>query len=433
MEIEAREEELVGIIREETGKPRLEIELIEVSGSRLILRYFAKIARRALRDQRASRPWFLLNKSAFIRHVPRGVVGLITPWNFPLLIPFGDCVAALIAGNAVIIKPSEWTPKTAQFIEKAAAACGALPDGLLQVAPGDGSLGAALIEHVDMVLFTGSTATGKKVAAAAAQRLIPAVLELGGKHPMIVLKDAPLERAAKAAVWGRFANCGQICVGVERVLVERPLYPAFCEAVERELRALRQGLDGGYDTDVGRLIFPHQLEVVAEHLADARAKGARVEGGEPADRAKLLVPPALVLDAKPDMKVMREETFGPVMPIMPVNDVEEALRVANDSPYGLAASIWSGDVARARELSARIQAGMVLVNDVIGHYVVCSLPFGGVKSSGLWRRHSEEGLRMFCQPQSVLVHRWPQRLPELWWFPYSELKAKWLRRITRFP
>ncbi|MBI3548376.1 MAG: aldehyde dehydrogenase family protein [Elusimicrobia bacterium] len=430
-EIDAARPRIVETIREETGKPVAEIETMEIDGVSLILTYFTRHAHRILKDRPVSKPWFFFNKRAYVRHVPRGIIGLITPWNMPFLIPVGDAVPALISGNAVLLKPSEWTPRSALIVEEIVKATGLLPEGLFQVIIGDGAVGAAVADESDMILFTGSTASGKKVARAAAERLKPVVLELGGKHPMIVLRDAPLERAVKAAVWGRFANSGQICVGVERVFVEEELYPRFTEAVAKEIKSLRQG-EGGEDTDLGRLIFPRQLEVVQAHLEDARAKGARVTGGEIIDAEKLLVSPALVLDARPDMKVMSEETFGPVLAVMPVRSPEEALRLANDTPFGLAASVWSRDVARAEALSAFVEAGLVSVNDVLSHYVVCSLPFGGVKDSGLGRRHSDEGMRMFCQPQSVLVHEWPPNLPEMWWFPYSRMKTRLISWMTRF-
>lgn len=281
-----------------------------------------------------------------------------------------------------------------------------------------------------MILFTGSTASGRLVAQAAAAALKPVVLELGGKHPMIVFKDAAIERAAKAAVWGAFANCGQCCVGVERVYVESEAYEPFVEAVRREMAGLRLGL-GGENVDIGRMIFPPQFERVKEHLEDARARGARVIGGEVVDEANLAISPALVLDATPEMKVMKEETFGPVMPIMKVAHGEEAIGLANTGPYGLSASLWTRDLAKAERLGAAVEVGLLGVNDLMSHYALCSLPFGGVKSSGLGRRHSDEGLRMFCWPQSVFVHEWPAKAPELWWFPYDSFKTRLVSLITR--
>lgn len=428
---EAARPKLIEVIHAETGKPVVEIETMELDGVSLLLKYYTRHAHRILKDRPVPKPWFFFNKRAYVRNIPRGVIGLITPWNMPFLIPVGDAFPALVAGNAVLVKPSEWTPRSVLAFEEIVKSTGLLPEGLFQVIPGDGATGAAVLEESDMILFTGSTASGRKVARAAAERLRPAVLELGGKHPMIVLKDAPLERTVKAALWGRFANCGQICVGVERVFVEEDLYPAFTEALAAELKTLRQSLEAKEDVDIGRLIFPRQLEVVQAHLEDARQKGARVSGGEVLDADRLLVSPALVLDAQPDMKVMREETFGPVLAVMPVRSPEEALRLANDSPYGLAASVWSRDVARAEALSAYVEAGLISVNDVLSHYVVCALPFGGVKDSGLGRRHSDDGLRMFCQPQSVVVHEWPPNAPEVWWFPYSRLKARLVSWATR--
>lgn len=428
-ELLERKQELIRVVHLETGKPAAEIEAMEVATAHLIVSYFTSNAHRILQDQPAWRPWLMFNKRAYVRYVPRGVVGLITPWNLPFMIPMGDAAAAMIAGNAVLLKPSEWTTRTALWLAEAVKATGLLPEGLFSIVTGDGAVGKQVVEASDMVLFTGSTKSGRLVAQAAAAQLKPAVLELGGKHPMIVFKDAAVERAAKAAVWGCFANCGQLCVGVERVYVESEIHDKFVEAVRAEMAGLRQGLEG--EVDIGRLIFPPQLERIKDQLEDARAKGGRVIGGEVTDEANLLITPALVLGATHDMKVMTEETFGPVMPIMKVDRGEEAIRLTNLGPFGLAASVWTTDLAKGERLSSSIEAGLVGINDVLSHYAVCSLPFGGVKQSGLGRRHSDEGLRMFCWPQSVFVHEWPAKAPELWWFPYRAAKTRLLAWVTK--
>lgn len=431
-ELRARKPELLRVIHEETGKPFAEIEHTELAPVEMIIKYFTSNAHRILQDQAAWRPWLLFNKRTYVHYVPRGVIGLITPWNLPFLIPMGDAFAAMLAGNAILLKPSEWTTRIALWIEGAVKATGLLPEGLLSVCAGDGMVGKQVVELSDMILFTGSTRSGKLVGQAAAGELKPVVLELGGKHPMIVLKDAAIERAAKAAVWGAFANCGQMCVGVERVYVEAPIYDTFVEAVRREMAGLRQGL-GGSNVDIGRMIFPPQFDRVREQLEDARAKGARVIGGEVIDEGNLMISPALVLDATQNMKCVCEETFGPVMPVVKVESEEEAMKLANALPFGLAASLWTTDLAKAERLGPAIEAGMLGINDLMSHYALCSLPFGGVKSSGLGRRHSDEGLRMFCWPQAVFTHEWPANAPELWWFPYDDFKTKlvgWISRLA---
>ena len=267
------------LVQRETGRPAAEVDVMELCGVELILKYFTRNAHRILKDQAAARPWILFNKRAYVRYVPRGLIGLITPWNYPLLIPLGDAIGALLAGNAVLLKPSEWTTDTALFLEALSKATGLFPEGLFSVVVGDGAAGAEVVRLSDMVVFTGSTRAGRAVARAAAERLIPCVLELGGKHAMVVFKDAPLARAASAAVWGRFANCGQTCVGVERVYVEQEVYEPFAEEVARQMAALRQGERGGYGVDVGRLITARQLDVVSAHLADAKERGGRDYGG----------------------------------------------------------------------------------------------------------------------------------------------------------
>lgn len=429
--LEGERDALAAVIQGETGKPLAEVWGMELDAAGLIVDHFTRNAHRLLQDSAVAKPWPLSNKRAYVRYHPRGVAGLITPWNLPFLIPFGDMVPALLAGNAALLKPSEWATRTALFLEDRVRRCGLFPEGLVQVARGGAEAGKAVARAADIVLLTGSARAGRSVAAIAAERLIPAVLELGGKHPMLVARNAPIERAAKAAAWSAFANCGQLCVGVERIFVEDEAYEAFGEALCREAAALRQAEGGGWETDIGRLIFPGQLEVVEAHLEDARALGARVVGGRVLDRERLLVAPAVVLDAKPAMRVMREETFGPVAAVMRVSRLEEAVRLANESSYGLAASVWTRDAARGEEIAARLEAGLVGVNDPGAHYALCALPFGGIKESGLGRRHGDEGLRMFCWPQSVLVHEWPAGAPDPWWFPYGRAKSRLLSLLAR--
>lgn len=428
----ARREELRAVVHEETGKPLIEIDLMELGAAGLLVDWMTASAPRVLGDKAASKPWSLFNKRAYERRVPRGVIGLITPWNMPFLIPFGDAFAAMLAGNAVLLKPSEWTTKTALWLEGAAAATSLLPSGLLTVVPGRGPAGEAVIDASDMTVFTGSTKTGRAVAVRAAGQLKPVILELGGKHPMIVLADASLERAAAAAVWAGCANAGQVCVGVERVFVEADAYDKFIELVRPRVAALRQTLDGK-DADLGRLVFPPLLDRIQEQLEDARRKGARVIGGEVLDRANLLMAPALVLDARMDMRVMTEECFGPVIPIMKIARAEEAVALANAGSEGLAASVWTTDLAKGEKLAAALEVGLVGVNEPSSHYAYGALPFGGMKQSGLGRRHGEEGLLAFTQAQSVVVHEWPDNAPDLWWFPYGERKAGFLRRLMGLP
>jgi len=428
----ARREEIRAVVHEETGKPLVEVDLMELGAASLLVDWMTSAAPRVLGDKAASKPWSLFNKRAYERRVPRGVIGLITPWNMPFLIPFGDAFAAMLAGNAVLLKPSEWTTKTALWLEAAVASTALVPEGLLSVVPGGAAAGEAVVDASDMTVFTGSTKTGRAVAVRAAGQLKPVILELGGKHPMIVLADASLERAASAAVWAACSNAGQVCVGVERVFVEAEVYDRFVELLRPKVAALRQSLDGR-NADLGRLVFPPLLDRIQDQLDDARKKGARVIGGEVLDRGELMMAPALVLDARMDMKVMNEESFGPVIPVMKISRAEEAVALANAGQEGLAASVWTTDLAKGERLAAALEVGLVGVNEPASHYAFGSLPFGGMKQSGMGRRHGEEGLLAFTQSQSVLVHEWPDSAPDLWWFPYDERKAGFLRKLMGLP
>jgi len=412
----------------ESGKPRYEAESIELFYTLELTRYYTgRAGRRALADY-VRRPFVFANKRARVVHHARGVVAVIGPWNWPLLNNYADCVAPLTAGNAVVLKPSEHTPLTSLRIEALARDAG-VPEGVFQVLPGRGDVGAALSAAADMIFFTGSAATGKQVAQAAAARLVPAVLELGGKSPMIVLADADLAAAAHAAVFSGFANSGQVCIRTERVLVETAVADRFIELAAAEIARLRQappplGKPDATDVDVGAVIFAPQIDRAEKHIADAVARGGRVVtgGARRTDLPGQFFAPTLIADATPEMEVMREETFGPVLPVMRVPDAEAALRVANDSPMGLSGSVWSGDAARASALARRLQAGSVCVNDVLVNYMCVEAPLGGVKASGSGFRHGPEGLRQFCRLETIVEDQ-----PLLGWV------SRWVARNLTFP
>ena len=425
----AREAEFAETIARETGKPEFEVLSAELVAACDSLEFWAKRARRILADRNV--PLHLLKtKKLRLVYKPLGVVGIITPWNFPFILALNPTAQALMAGNAVILKPSEVTPGAGRLVEELFRAAG-LPEGLVSCATGDGETGAALVEAgVDKICFTGSVRTGRRVAEACGRQLVPCTLELGGKDPMVVCADADLERAANGAVYGAFANAGQVCVSTERVYVAEAVADEFLRRVVEKTALLRQGVGG--ETDIGPLCWPHQLEIVEAHVEDARRRGARILTGgrrNPA-YAGLFYEPTVLTDVDHGMLVMREESFGPLMPVMRVRDEEEALRLANDSSYGLNASIWTRDKRRGVELARALASGCAVVNDCMITYGIPESPFGGAKQSGLGRVNGEIGLKGYCQVQSIAIDRFGARSEPLW-FPYDAAKGRWLRRAMR--
>jgi acyl-CoA reductase-like NAD-dependent aldehyde dehydrogenase len=418
-------ERVLETIVSETGKSWEDAQNAELSYGANAFGFWAKHAEDYLSDERVrSSSLFVKGKKLLVRYRPLGLIGVIGPWNYPLTNSFGDCIPALMAGNAVILKPSEVTPLTSLMLAEGLRECG-LPEHVLQIATGRGETGRALIDHVDMIMFTGSTRTGRLVAQAAAERLIPASLELGGKDPMIVLADADLERAANAAVWSAFMNGGQTCISTERVYVEAPVYDEFVAKVTEKSRALRQGVPTGFGAvDVGAVTFPPQLDIIRSHVDDAVAKGARaVVGGHEGAGPGRFFEPTVLVDVDHTMDAMTEETFGPTMPIMKVADAEEAIRLANDSPYGLGASVFSKDVTRGEAVARRLEAGAVDVNDTMLNYTALELPMGGWKASGLGSRHGAGGIRKYCRQQAILVSRLHPK-HDVHHFPYKERTSR---------
>jgi acyl-CoA reductase-like NAD-dependent aldehyde dehydrogenase/choline dehydrogenase-like flavoprotein len=402
----ANAERVVTTIVGETGRPADETQFAELAYGLSALEFWAKSAPNYLADEpiESASP-FLRGRRLVVRYAPLGVVGVIGPWNYPLNNSFGDSIPALAAGNAVVLKPSEITPLTSLLMAEMLAECG-MPDHIFQVATGRGETGAALVDEVDMVMFTGSAPTGKKVMARAAESLTPVSLELGGKDPMIVLADADLERAANAAVSYGLNNSGQVCISVERIYVEEPVYDEFLERLTNKVEALRQGPPGDPGSvDVGAIIFPPQIDLIEAHVRDAVAKGARVvTGGERVEGAAgRFFQPTVLADVDHSMRCMIEETFGPTLPVMPVDDANQAIRLANEGPYGLQASVWTSDTAAGERMARRVEAGVCCVNDAQVNYVALELPMGGWKASGLGSRHGPDGIRKYAKRQSLLV------------------------------
>ncbi|MET0503633.1 MAG: succinic semialdehyde dehydrogenase [Candidatus Binatia bacterium] len=423
------QEKLADVLTAESGKPRAEVygnELFYICDA---IGFWAKTAEKFLKPANVS-PHLLMfkTKKVISTYCPLGVIGIISPWNFPLVLTAGDAVPALMAGNAVVIKPSELTPLTALFIADLAQRAG-FPEGLMEVVIGAAETGEALINQVDMIAFTGSVEVGKQVMRKAADRLIPVSLELGGKDPLIVLKDADLERAANACVWGALMNSGQVCTSIERVYVEEPVYQTFVDKIVEKVRALRQG-PSAEEVEVGSMTSAEQFQIVSSQVNEALSQGAKALTGGRANPklAGLYYEPTVLVEVNHGMAVIRDETFGPVLPVIKVRDAEEALRLANDSRYGLDACIFTRDKEKARQMADQLLAGTVCINDALVNYIIPDTPMGGVKESGFSRRHGAEGIRKYCYQKSIVIDRFGLK-SEFPWFPASGKKTIQMRRL----
>jgi acyl-CoA reductase-like NAD-dependent aldehyde dehydrogenase len=428
----ANGERIADVMESETGKVRQEATM-EMPGLADAINYYGENSRRLLADEHVSAHSPLMKvKDLRVVYRPYPLVGVIAPWNFPLLLSAGDAIPALAAGCAALIKPSEFTPLSLLELVRGWKEEVGGPD-ILDAVTGLGECGSAVVDEADMVHFTGSVATGKKVMAQAAETLTPVSLELGGKDPMIVLDDADPKRAANGAAWGGLANSGQICISVERVYATEPVYDEFLGDLVSRVNALRQGRDEPhYSHDVGAMVSPAQLEIVEDHVRDAVEKGARIlTGGSRREGPGDYFEPTVLVDVDHSMKIMRDETFGPVIPVMKVSDDEEAVRLANDSRYGLSASVF-GEKAHAESVARRMESGACNVNDVLVNYLAYSVPMAGWKDSGIGGRWGPGGIRKFCRTESLVISKLARTKSEPMWFPYSSRKSRLLHAVGGF-
>jgi succinate-semialdehyde dehydrogenase/glutarate-semialdehyde dehydrogenase len=415
-----RSDEIAKLIEQEQGKPAVEAHLVEVFPALEALKHLALHAEEILAEDPVEAQVLLFaHKDARLQYEPYGVVLAVTPWNYPFGISLSGVATALAAGNTVVLKPAPATTLVGLRVGEVFREAG-FPEGVVNVVAVDDALAPALVEdpRVDKIVFTGSPATGRRVMVSAARNLTPVVLELGGKDPAVVCRDADLDRAARGIVWGAFVNAGQTCASVERVYVEAEVAEPFLTRVVELTRELRVGDPAAGDVDMGALTLERQRQIVEEHVADAVARGARVlTGGAPVPGPGYFYPPTVLTGVDPTMRVMREETFGPVLPVMSVGSLDEAIRLANDSDYGLTASGWTRDPATARRLERELQAGVVTINDCVYTFGEPTAPWGGFKRSGVGRAHGPAGLREMVQVKYVA--RDDGTAPMLWWFPYG--------------
>ena len=420
--LHARKAEIAEAITREAGKPVAEALVTEVLVVLDAARFLIENAYPLLRDEPLPHGNLATKlKTGRLVREPHGVIGIISPWNYPFSIPATETLAALVAGNAVVLKPSELTPLVALELASLLRASG-VPQDVFQVVVGEGAAGAALVRAaIDKLVFTGSVGTGKRIAAAAAERLLPVVLELGGKDPMLVLDDADIDVASSAAVWGAFVNAGQACLSVERCYVHRSVYEEFVNLCAEKAKKLRVGNGMDPITDVGPMIHERQVQTVESHVKDAERSGARLlcGGSRLPDIGPNFYAPTVLAEVTHEMRIMREETFGPVLPIMAFAADSEAIRLANDSEYGLAASIFTRDSDRGERLARRVHAGTVMVNDTISCFGISEAPHGGVKASGVGRTHGRLGLEEMVRVKYLDTDQM-LGMKKVWWYGYGE-------------
>jgi len=419
--LHARKSEVARLITAECGKPFAESLTTELLVVLDAARFCIETAYTFLRPQPVPHGNLVLKaKSGRLLREPWGVIGIISPWNYPFSTPASETLAALVTGNAVVLKPSELTPLVALKLEELLHAAG-VPRDVFQVVIGDGATGAALVNSaVDKIVFTGSVNTGRRIAEAAAPRFLPVVLELGGKDPMIVLDDADLDTASSAAVWGAFMNTGQTCLSIERCYVHRSLHDRFVQACVAKRNKLCVGNGDDPKTEIGPMIHERQLQIVEAHVADALAKGAKIlcGGTRLPELGANFYAPTILSGVTHGMRIMTEETFGPVLPIMPFDSDDEAVRLANNSVYGLAASIFTGNRSRGEALARRLRAGTVMVNDLLSGFAISEAPHGGMLESGIGRTHGRLGMEEMVRVKYFDVDRLP-RMKKLWWYGYG--------------
>jgi len=415
-----RAEEVAALITRENGKTLQESVAMEILPVADLTTFFASRAHRILAPK-PIRLRLLRHRASYVHYRPRGVVLVISPWNYPFSIATGEIVMALVAGNAVVHKPSSLTPLIALKTRELMAQAG-LPDDAFRVVTGPGPLASSMVEMgVHYVSFTGSTETGARVAEACGRNLIPCRMELGGKDPAIVCADASPQRTVNALVWGGFGNAGQSCASIERVYVHTKVYDSILQQLVERTRRLRLGDPLSHDCDVGAITDARQLEVIERHVADAVARGARLMcGGRRREGPGLFYEPTVLADVTEEMAVMREETFGPLLPVARVASDEEAIERANDSEYGLTACLFTRNRRRALRLAGQLRFGTVMVNDAMSTHGVPETPWGGLRRSGIGRTHSEDGLRALCEPHHVNYDRLPSPRREPYWQPYSK-------------
>src|SRR5437899_5985422 len=419
--IMAARNDLADAVVRESGKPRVEALFADVFVALDSAEYWSKNAANTLRTQRVPHHSTAAKaKRGYLACDPIGVVAIISSWNYPLAIPLSQIIPAVVAGNAVVCKTSDFTPQCGALIEKLFIDA-AFPKDLVTVVQGGGDVGQALIDAApDKVIFTGSVATGRRVAEACAKKLIPTVLELGGKDAMIVLADADLDVASSAAVWGSYTNCGQVCLSVERLFVEQAVAQEFVDLCVEKTKKLRLGPGTDPATDVGPLIRPHHVQRISDLVNDAVSYGAKVLCGGNArrDLGPSFFEPTVIVGVNSSMKLFQEETFGPILAIQTVKDAEEAVQRANDSPFALAASVWTNDAEKGKSIAKRLRAGAVMVNDAISYFGIAEAPHGGRGASGWGRTHGRAGLLEMVQMKYIDVDRLP-RSQKPWWYRYG--------------